>query len=172
MFQVNSYLLKPGCKVTDLDDLVQNPQNYFVEITDSKSLGAIRHKLNFKYLDGAICLQYYDQVLMDFRYWDSIDMLWASILDLVDDVLQKGEGREYFPDQPVKLGLKPAHKNWLIFSIEDSRTSRFLLPRNEFLLALVQGAEQFFNVMIHGFGLAGKYACELEKLKRLKDELQ
>ena len=48
MFQVKSYILKPGRNVTDLDDVARNPQNDFVEITDLKGLESIRRKLDFK----------------------------------------------------------------------------------------------------------------------------
>lgn len=170
MFQVKSYILKPGRNVTDLDDVARNPQNDFVEITDLKGLESIRRKLDFKYLAGAIWMHYHGQLLLDHRYWDLVDQLWAYILNLVDEVLQKGEGSVCFPDQPVELGLKLVHQDWLIFSVKDSQNARYLLPRHDFLTALVLGAEQFFNGMINAFGLTGQYARELEKVKRLKIE--
>ncbi|MDQ6423591.1 hypothetical protein RB620_29695 [Paenibacillus sp. LHD-117] len=172
MFQVDSYLMKPQCNVTDLRDVVNNPQNYFVEINDSTGLKAIYKNLDFQYLNGAICLKYYGESMLDMRYWDLIDQLWAYIMNLIDDVLQKGEGSVYFPDQPVKIILRLTSKELLLFSVEGSEISNFVLPKSDFLIALVQGAEQFFTCMTNTYGSDCDYSYELERIDRLKQELQ
>ena len=172
MFQVDSYLMKPKCNVIDLRDVVKNPQNYFVEITDLKGLNAIHKNLDFQYLNGAICLKYYGESMLDMKYWDLVDQLWAYIMNLVDDVLLKSEGSVYFPDQPVKIIFRQASKDLLIFSVEGSETSSFVLPKNDFLSALVHGAEQFFTCMTNTFGSDCDYSHELERIDRLKQELQ
>ncbi|WP_289140975.1 hypothetical protein [uncultured Brevibacillus sp.] len=172
MFQVDSYLMKPQCNVTDLRDVVNNPQNYFVEITDSTGLKEIYKNLDFQYLNGAICLKYYGESMLDMRYWDLVDQLWAYIMNLIDDVLHKGEGSVYFPDQPVKIILRVTSKELLHFSLEGSEITGFVLPKNDFLLALVQGAEQFFTCMTSTFSSVCDYSYELERIDRLKQELQ
>lgn len=84
MFQVDSYLMKPHCKITDLSDVVKNPQNYFIEITDSSRLKEIYKDLDFQYLNGAICLRYYGESMLDMRYWDLVDQLWAYLMNLIN----------------------------------------------------------------------------------------
>ncbi|CAM4490392.1 hypothetical protein [Paenibacillus tarimensis] len=171
MFQVDSYLMKPKCNVTDLRDVVNNPQNYFVEITDSTGLNAIHKDLDFHYLNGAICLKYYGDSILDMRYWDLVDQLWAYIMNLIDDVLQKGEGSLYFPDQPVKITLRQTSKELMLFSVEGSEITTFVLPKNDFLIALVHGADQFFTYMTNTFGSDCEYSYELGRIDRLKQEL-
>ncbi|SFF40163.1 hypothetical protein SAMN04487969_1349 [Paenibacillus algorifonticola] len=145
MFQVDSYLMKPKCNVTDLKDVVNDPQSYFVEVTDSAGLQGIYNSMDFQYLNGAICLKYYGESMLDMRYWDLVDQLWAYIMNLIDAVLQKGEGSEI---------------------------TSFVLPKNDFLIALIQGAEQFFTCMTNSFSSDCDYSYELERIERLKRELQ
>jgi hypothetical protein len=171
MFQVDSYLMKPQCKITDLSDVVRNPQNYFIEITDSSGLKEIYENLDFQYLNGAICLKYYGESMLDMRYWDLVDQLWAYVMNLIEEVLQKGEGSVYFPDQPVKIILRPTTKELLLFSIEGSEVTNYVLPKNDFLIALVQGAEQFFTCMTDTFSSDCDYSYELDRIVRLKKEL-
>lgn len=109
--------------------------------------------------------------MLDTRYWDLVDQLWGYIMNLVDDVLQKSEGSVYFPDQPVKIILRQTSRDLLLFSVEGSVISSFVLPKNDFLIALVHGAEQFFACMTNTFGSDCDYNYELERIGRLKKEL-
>lgn len=172
MFEVDSYLKKPQCNITDLSDAVKNPQNYFVEITDSAGLKEICTNVDFQYLNGAICLRYYGEILLDMRHWDLVDQLWAYILNVIEDVLQKGEGSTYFPDQPVKFMLRQTSKELLLLSIGKSEVTRNVLPKKELLTALLQGAEQFFTCMINMFSSKCDYSHELDVIARIKTELQ
>jgi len=172
MFQVNSYLLKPDRLVTDLKDLLSNPREYFVDITDLKGLNEIRKGLDFQYLNGTICLKYCEEILLDPSYWDLIDPLWAYLVNVVDDVLHTGEGSVYFPDQPVKITLRQTSGELLLLTIEDREASSFVLPKDEFLNALVNGAEQFFVCMTRAFRSDCDYAHELEKIESIKQRLR
>jgi len=171
MFKVDSYLMKPKCKITDLSNVVRNHQNYFIEITDTIGLKEIYKNLDFQYLNGAIFLRYYDENLLDMRYWDLVDQLWAYVINLIEEVLQKGAGSVYFPDQPVKIILRSTTKELLLFSIEGSTVTNYVLPKNDFLITLVQGAEQFLTCMTDTFSSDCDYTYELERIVGLKKEL-
>jgi len=155
-----------------LNDAVKNSQNYFVEITNSTGLKEIYKHLDFQYLDGAIYLDYFGESMLDLSYWDLVDQLWAYIMNLIEEVLQKGEWSVYFPDQPVKISLRPIPKELLVFSIEGSEVKSYVVPKNDFLIALVQGAEQFFICMTDMFSSDCDYSYELERIARLKKELK
>lgn len=172
MFIVNSFLMKPESKISDLNDVTISPQNYFVDITDSSGLKEISKDLDFQYLNGAICIKYYSESLMDFRYWDLVDQLWAYLVNVTEDLILKGEGSTYFPDQPVNLILRKTTENLLLFSIEGSEVSTSLLPKKEFLFSLLQGAEEFFSCLTDTFRFDCDYSYQLERIMKLKKEIE
>ncbi|WIM40292.1 hypothetical protein PO903_05220 [Paenibacillus sp. PK4536] len=172
MFQVNSYLLKPQCKINNLNDVVQNPQNYFIEITDRSKLKEIHKDLNFQYLNGSINLKYYEESILDMRHWDLIDQLWAYMMNLIEETLKNGEGSLYFPDQPIKIVLCSKNNDLLLFSVISNEVKNYLLPEKFFFETLVHGAEQFFVCMSHTFNFDCDYSYELERIAKLKQELK
>ena len=171
MFEVKSYLKRPQSKITDLNDTVNFPEKYFIEVTDSIALKNVCDELDFFYLDGAISMKYYNENLMDFRLWDLIDQLWAYILNVITEFMEKGEGRTYFPDQPVELMLRKVSNHSLLFTIVGSKTIKVVLPTDDFLIALLDGAEQFFNCMNDTFSYNCDYSNELNEIKKMRSSI-
>jgi hypothetical protein len=91
-------------------------------------------------------------------------------VNVIEDVLQKGDGTAYFPDQPIKLSLREVSKELLLFSIEGEIEKVY--PKNSLLLALIQGAEQFFSCMTEMFSSYRDYSHELEKISEIKKVIQ
>ena len=169
MFKIISYVLRPNCIISDLNDVVNNQGNYFIAITDSIELKKMHMNINFQYLEGAICIKYAGKIIMDVRYWDLVDQLWSYLLNLIETVLEKGEASSYFPDQPVHINFRILSEELLAFSIGDTP---YILPKLDFLTALIEGAEQFFINMNHTFSSHCNYSYELSKVAGLKEKLR
>ncbi|CAH1223282.1 hypothetical protein PAECIP111893_04945 [Paenibacillus plantiphilus] len=168
MFEIKSYLKRPQSTITDLNDVVNFPERYFIEITDSLALKSVVEEWDYFYLDGAISMKYYDEKLMDFRLWDLIDQLWAYFLNVITEFIKKGEGSTYFPDQPVELMLKKVSNHSLEFTITGSKSMEVILPKDDFLIALLDGAEQFFTCMSDTFSSDCDYSNELMEIENLR----
>ncbi|MBW7476932.1 hypothetical protein K0T92_19630 [Paenibacillus oenotherae] len=168
MFQIKSFLKYPQRNITDLDDVVKLPEKYFVEMTDLVALNGIYNQLDFMYLDGAIIIKYCDKELVGFRLWDLVAHLWAYIVNVIRDFMRIGEGSTYFPDQPVELRLQKVSEHLLLFSVTGSEIVKIVLPRDDFLLALLDGAEQFFACMSDTFNAKCNYSNELKEIMELK----
>lgn len=168
MFQIRSFLKHPQSNITDLGDVVKFPEKYFVEITDLLTLRRLGKELDFLYLDGAISMKYNDEELMGFRLWDLVDQLWAYLLNIIQEYIQEGKGKTYFPDQPVELMLQQVSDQLLMFSVNGSKSIEKVLPKDELLLALLDGAEQFFTCMSVTFNSNCDYSNELQEIKKLR----
>lgn len=142
MFNVNSFLNNPIKKITSLEELMYNPEKYFINIDDSNSIMKIYDRLDLEYLEGAIIIKYNNKVLMDFKLWDLIDQLWSYFLNIIEDYYDKGIAETYFPDQPNKIILKKSTNYSLIFTVDNSEWN---LREHDFLESLLNGAEHFFT---------------------------
>ncbi|MFD2698983.1 hypothetical protein ACFSVM_00745 [Paenibacillus shunpengii] len=105
MFHVNTFISRPDRKINDLSLLESNIEEYFVQIKNAPEILNLEDLLDFKYLNGAITLKYFQESLLDVTLWDLVDQLWAYILNVIENLMNLGEGETYFPDQPVKLRL-------------------------------------------------------------------
>ena len=169
MLTIKSYLKIPHLIINDLKKIETNPEIYFVDIDNEKEIIKIKNQFDLDYLDGAICIAFNDQIIMDYEMWDLVDTLWAYFLILIKDVLEKGKAEMYFPDQAIQIKMQ-ADKNYIMFSLvmPNNGVRGWHLPKNLFLKALLQGAQYFFEKMIFIFPENQEdYVHELEKIKRL-----
>lgn len=143
---------------TDIDGL-----EYFFNILDDS-------ELNFNSIDGAIAINYYECPIMGFRYWDSVDQLWAYLLDLIIDYLNKGTVEMMFPDQPVKIKFTKLSDKALTFNL-GHEPNPYTVQTKDFFQALISAAEEFFKTL----SLVvkdGSYKSEIDKIGRIKDLLK
>lgn len=151
--------------IMDLDEAIRNSEKYFIEIG---KIDQIIHGLDLNYIEGAILIKYYDQVLMDFQYWDLIDQLWAYFINLISEVILKGEAETYFPDQPTKMSLRSVSDSIVLFGLQDKR---WTLPKNEFFNTLLNEANYFFETM-HQHNMEGKFEFEIQRIQKIKKQLE
>lgn len=167
LFSVNTFIHRPDRKIYDLSLLESNIDYYFVQITNTPEIMKLEDLLDFDYL-GAITLKYFEQSLLDVTLWDLVDQLWAYILNVIESLLNTGEGKTYFPDQPIKLYLKSVSEDLVLYEIETDELIKVVLPKNEFIQTLLDGADVFFRNMEECFKGKCSYQYEIEKTETLK----
>ncbi|MFS0919875.1 hypothetical protein [Brevibacillus sp. 179-C 1.1 NHS] len=168
LFYVNTLINKPDREISDLSLLKSNVDDYFVQITNTNEVLDLESLLDFDYLNGAITLKYYEQVLLDVTLWDLVDQLWAYFLNVIESLLNTGEGETYFPDQPVKLHLKSISEDLVLYKLEANVQIKAVLPKNEFIETMLEGAYVFFRNMEECFNGRCNYQYELEKIETLR----
>lgn len=168
MFYVNTLISRPDRKISGLSLLKSNPEDYFVQINNTREVLNLENSLNFDYLNGAITLEYYEQTLLDVTLWDLVDQLWAYILNVIESLLNTGEGETYFPDQPVKLRLKSISGDLVLYEIEATDHIKVAVPKNELITTLLEGADGFFKDMEKYFKGKCNYQYEINKIATLR----
>ena len=125
---------------------------------------------DFNYVEGAIIITCDGTNILDFEHGDSVDEIW---IDLLNSVYQILEGEKdvyfYFPDQPLIFRIQeiPNYRSHLLICVGEQRTC---VNRQEYILAIIKGAEQFFSLGIKscsGHLVATSY-IELEVVNKLK----
>src|SRR5699024_1262004 len=104
---------------------------FYVHMNHAIEIKRIYHANDFDYIDGNIIIEYYDHLIMDFSLWDLVDQLWCYFIQLLEEVLQTGYGMTYFPEQPIKMEMKVVSNDLLLFSLDEGRKIRELLPMQE-----------------------------------------
>ncbi|OPH47372.1 hypothetical protein BC351_40165 [Paenibacillus ferrarius] len=167
MLEIDSYLLLPHAKITDLVDAVNNPHNYFINIKNYVKVNQIANKVDLNYVCGAIYIEYNYQPIINFSHWDLIDQLWAYIIDMIEQFKSQGNASTYFPDQPIKLEFQKLNEKLMFVTLNENRYS---FESSIFIEKLLDSAEAFFNVMEQHFG-DGLYALQLKKLVEQRNSL-
>lgn len=170
MFKIKTFIKRPGMPIRNLNEVIENPNKYFVSIDNEIEIKKYNQDLDLDYINGAITIEYYNKFIMDFGLWDLVDQLWSYFIQLVEDVIQTGYGITYFPDQPVKIKMQVVSKDLLLFTLDEGKIIRELLPMQEFLNALLKSAENFFNSLMGYFERKIDFSYELKKIKRLQEQ--
>jgi hypothetical protein len=168
LFEIKSYINVPDRKIVDLFLVEQHSEYYFININNREELSLIKDNLDLNYLSGAIYIEYCGDVLMGYREWDLIDQLWGCFLNSIGEFIQNGSGIFYFPDQPLRLELNSLSKDLLIFILGGRR---HMLPRMDFLKALLDAAENFFTIIEEDFNGKLSFSSEILKIKEMKMRL-
>ena len=96
------------------------------------------------YIDGAIELKINGKSILSLKHWDLVDQLWAYLLDGAEKLLQGVEFRSYFPDQPLKINLRPTKGHAVVVTIGETVST---VDSKAFSTALGTGAAKFFARM-------------------------
>ncbi|HAK74515.1 MAG TPA: hypothetical protein DCP36_14945 [Sporomusaceae bacterium] len=67
MFQIKSYIRIPKVAITDLAEINNNSDKYFVDINNELDMRKIINQLDFDYFEGVIYFSYNQQIILDFR---------------------------------------------------------------------------------------------------------
>lgn len=158
MIDVKSYIKKEN-KITSLNNIETEPLQYFNSFDCIECLNYIK---DFNYIEGAIIITYNGNRIMGFRYWDLADQLWSYFLSAIETLAEKVDCVSfYFPDQPIEVKIELIAPEQILFSIANQKIS---LPKNEFLLGLLKGAKNFFELLK---GYSANYDVELNRIKKL-----
>lgn len=172
LFICKSYLNIPETIISNLDEINDKWENYFIEISQKDKILQLSNKFDIDYLSGAIYLKYEDDVILDFRLWDYIDQLWAYILNLIEDFILKGSSETFFPDQPVKIIFKSMSYDYMIVVIESKNYCTYVVPRQQFLNTLLDSSEYFFYNITESLKLDNShYSFEIGKIKELREKV-
>lgn len=169
MFQIKSFLLRPGKTIENLEDAIINYQQYFIAIDDKNEMTKIIKNVDSNYVEGAIVITYYDKKIMDFRLWDLVDQLWSYIANTIKMAILNGEAMTFFPDQPVKIIIKDLGKS-ILFQIQvKNETTSHVLPKDEFLEEILTAAKFFFHEMInYNKEFHKMYKFQLDEIESIK----
>ena len=138
--EINSYILKPGHEGVPL-----KTYDDFINVNDSSSLLEIEKDLDDFYLDGAIEIKYKDQIFLDINNWDLIDQLWSYILNLIEEYMQTGKSKVYFPDSPNEIKFERVIKNNMMLSITTDKKRKIVQNEEEMIRVLLRYSKKFFN---------------------------
>ncbi len=172
MFICKSYINKPEAKISNLDKINEEWEEYFIEVSEKNRIAQLSSKLDLNYLEGAIYLKYGDEVILDFKLWDYVDQLWAYILNLIEEFELNSDSETLFPDQPVKIKFKNISNEYMIVVVENNSHYTWTLPKKEFLNTLLNESELFFTNITEGLNLSeDHYSFELNKILELKEKI-
>ena len=162
MFDIKSFLIRPGMKIADLENANKYPEKFFIALEDSGEIMKYKKKFDFDHLDGVIIIKFRNEYIMDFTFWDLIYHVWIDFIDLIINFENKASSESFFPDQPLKMSLKPITHNVLRFELGDNE---WRLPKKEFFLSLLDSAKFFFEKMIEYFPESrNRFSVGLDKL--------
>jgi|SRR5699024_8471547 len=170
MFNIKTFIKIPSVEIENLNEVTENPNKYFINIDNENEVKKYNQDLDVEYINGVIIIEYYNNLLMDFSLWDLVDQLWSYLIKIIEDVLEVGYGMAYFPDQPIKVEMKVVSKDLLLFSLDEGKIIRELLPMQEFINALLKSGDNFFRRFMEHFGEEIDYNYELKKIKAIKEQ--
>lgn len=169
---INEFIVKRT--INDLEDAVNNPDKYTISINDNwDEFVSFINNNRSKYiedslltLDGGLSIKKYNKEILGVRYQDYLPELWAYILNVIEEYLEEGIGKCYFPDQPVRIQLKQL-KNKKIQFLFDNDDHVLEFEQKMLLGIFLNRAEVFFNVLVKELDLTG-YSYQIEKIQKLK----
>ena len=167
---INEFLIKRP--VIDFQDLINNPTQYTVNIKNNwnEFVSIINNDRNryiedgILILDGGLSIKQYNKEILGFQYWDDLPTLWSYILNVIEEYLENGIGKAYFPSQPIKIQLKLLQNKKIHFLIGDHALE---FEQKMLLGIILNRAEFFFNILVKELNLT-KYNYEIEQIKKLK----
>lgn len=159
MFQVQTYIYFP----------VEKNASFPVEIPvdDKVTLTKAEPYLDFNYLEGHIELSYYGQPILTEKLGDYIIDYWDYLFRAIKSFIKKGSGGMYLPDSPVPIDIKEQGPNWVLLTIgEGGEYGKWLLPREELLKTLLDGAASFYK------GLSDAFSDSIVQKYRFRDRYE
>ena len=144
MFHVQTYIYFP---------VNENP-SFPAEITvdDTSTLRNAEPYLDFERLDGHIELCYQGQPILTEGYGDFIKAYWDYLLQAIRSFMKTGSGEMSLPDQPIPIVIKEQGLNWVLMTVgRDGKYGKWLLPKEELIKTLLEGAIRFFKGLSDAF---------------------
>jgi hypothetical protein len=166
--EVKSYIKIPSKMLPD--DFLLHPEDFFILIDDSERLQGVINEIDSDYIEGAITLKYYDTFILDFELWDLVGVFWAYLINMLEEVLKEGSGHCYLPDQPIRVEMVKLNNHSILLSIGKGEFGTFTLPFKEFSMALLDGAEHFFQKISKDLSI-NKFDFHMQQIINLRAEM-
>jgi len=123
-----------------------------IPVDDTATLRKAEPYLDFERFEGYIELSYHGQLILTEEYGDFIKDYWDYLLQAIESFMEKGSGRMYLPDQPVPIAIKVQGPNWVLMTVgEGGEYGKWLLPREELIKTLLDGAASFYKGLSDAF---------------------
>ena len=124
-----------------------------IPVDDTATLRRAKPFLNLDRFEGYIELTYYGQPILTHILGDFIIDYWCYLVEALEDYIKKGSGRMYLPDQPIPIEFEEQGSNWVLMTVgEAGEYGKWLLPREELIKTLIEGAVHFFKGIYDAFG--------------------
>lgn len=137
-------LILKGGPIFDPAKVAANPQYYLLDIfeheAEAAALWQSRRRRDRDWSEGEIRLRYQGAELLPFGAVDHVLALWCYLLHVVEEFLDTGRGKTYYPDQPLPVVLETV-KHKVFFSTDETRVMVEPVP---FLDSLLDEAQRFF----------------------------
>lgn len=165
--QIDSFLLKRGVLIRELNGLEDNWQQFFhnMKHLTLKDLQDYFKEEDF-YIEGALCIQIGKEKILSFREWDLVDQLWSYFLRAFSEIILRkvNHSEFYFPDQPLQVEITKMNKNDILLKVGNVSNTISIL---QFLPVFLNEAEFFFRKLSEIVGLS-KYKEEFAMIEQLK----
>lgn len=165
---VKSYVKIPNVLLTS--DFLEHPEDFFVDVDDSERLSVVAEKIDLNYIEGAIVVSYQSNDVLDFKLWDLVGVTWAYLMNTIEELLENGRSHMYLPDQPVRIEMEERGRGYIRFVIGNGEYGSHMLPREEMLHALIDGAEHFFLIIKKEMA-TDKFDYHLEQIESIRRRL-
>jgi hypothetical protein len=143
-----------------------DPLYYFIDIDNTDEILQINKHLEECCMYGAVCLNYYDQIIIDFIHYDLMYNLWTDILLMIEKYIEPQQYDWCVQTQPMSI-KNISHHGHILFSIN---SVQWKLPKYEFLDTILYGAEYFFKKIIFLLGETS-YLVELKRINLLQQHI-
>ncbi|MFS8512342.1 MAG: hypothetical protein LOD87_01255 [Planifilum fulgidum] len=161
MFQVQTYIYFPVIRIKNPSFPAEIP------INDTDTLRKAEPYLDFKRLQGHIELSYYGQPILTENLGDYIIDYWDYLFQAILSFMEKGSGGMYLPDQPIPIDIEKKGSKWVLMTIgRKGKYGKWLLPREELLKTLMNGAASFYK------GLSDAFSDSIVQKYRFKDRYE
>ena len=168
MFHLQTYIYFPVIRIKNSSFPAEIP------VDDTDTLRKAEPYLDFERLDGHIELSYHGQPILTDEYGDFIKAYWDYMLQAIESFMEKGSGGMSLPDQPLPIAFKEQGLNWVLMTVgHDGEYGKWLLPREELIKTLLDGAARFYKglsdafsdsiVQQYGYKEMYKYCVDLKK---------
>ncbi|WP_218080446.1 hypothetical protein [Anthocerotibacter panamensis] len=100
------------------------------------------------YIEGAIEIEFCEEILLGLRTWDYIDQLWSYFVNGLVEVAEGKEFKTFLPDQPVQITFKPDIASRRV-TVEEQSTEYHNISINyvEFMGTMITEGKAFFSKM-------------------------
>lgn len=146
-----AYILVPHT-VEDLDDFVENPDKYLVDMYEAPERAADiwrnRLKRNPYGGEGLLQVAYYGIDLISASLWDNVASLWMDLVEVIDSFLQTGEGEGLFPGSPVPIHLRSKGRSTL-FTVDEQTN---VVDPKDFIPGMLDEAQRYFKWIQENIG--------------------
>lgn len=161
---LTSFIIKDKNYV--IKDVNNIDEKYFTPITNTGEINA--KKIDSDYIDGVIYLEFNENVIMDYTYWDDINDLWHYLINTFEELCQTNISSFSFPSQPIVVSIKIVNDR-VLMSIGEKQMN---INAKYFFSKMLDEAIIFFENLAKIFPrLAFEYNLDIERIEQIKQRL-